>query len=169
MRDLREKRWGERRRRERRTEQSRLAAWRRLEPVAHTTSVPEEKAERITPCPLINQKAPAPEEDTCHPISHHSHPLSCPSTPSCTPILLLPGGGERHCTSPPARYSCTVRGSMLRVTIYEREEGRLSGDFHMNKDQPDTISSFLHLPLWPCECANVCVCMLAHRLKSQRE
>lgn len=91
---------------------------------------------------LINKKAPAPKEDISLSIPHHFNTRSCPSNPSCTPVLLLPSGGERLCPSPPARYSCTVRGSVLTVIIYEREEGKLSRDFHMNKDQHSTILSF---------------------------
>lgn len=101
-----------------------------------TTSAPEEKAERITPYPH-------PDQSNSPSTPRRPMPPNFPTTPtpliSCTQILLLPGGGERHCPSPPARCSCTVRGSMLRVIIHEREEGRLSGDFHMNEDQHNTI------------------------------
>lgn len=69
---------------------------------------------------LINQTAPTPQKYPCPLVSHHPNTLNYPSTPLCTPILLLPGGGERNCPSPPARCSCAVRGSMLGVIIHER-------------------------------------------------
>lgn len=133
--DLREEERGEERKRE--IEQSRLAAWRRLKTRGSWWHpVPVEKAETVTHPTLIIQKT---QGGDVPPDYHHSNTLHFSSIPPCIPYCFPPSGGERHCASPPARWSCTVKGTMLTVTTYEREEGRLSGDFHMNKDQHNTV------------------------------
>lgn len=144
---------------------SRLAAWRRFKPVALCLGKKQRESPRVPSS--IKKALHLKKIPNFPPPQHPSVVLPPIPAPQFSPVE-----GRVTAPPPPARLFLHSEGINV-VTICEREEeGRLSGDFHMNEDQhnttsnPASVCSFGHVSALTFVCA---CCSWADRSKEERE